>query len=152
MKWFTACMSRLPGQGSGTPFRGMLVQPSAAPPAHHTAFESPPEPCTAACTHGIRSIAPALLAGPGNFIAHVYYSFLFPQYILCDACLVKNGSFPVFSMELLQNLLLAEGRGFPVCGEDAYLCGRSLGKERLRADRGGRLRALGGHSPVRFGS
>lgn len=76
-----------------------------------------------------------LFAGPGSFTAQIYYSLLFPKYILRDAWSVKNGSLSVFSTELLQTLLLAKGRSVPVCKGVAYLGGQCLGKGRLGAER-----------------
>lgn len=89
-------------------------------------------------------------AGPGNFIAHIYYSLLFPKYILCDACSAVKWFSPLFSMELLQNLLLAEGGGQSSSGKPlwwrerhgslAHLCRPWSGKERLsKGSQGGSL-------------
>lgn len=79
----------LPGQGSEAPFGGMLVQPSGTQVAHNAAFAIPPQPRIVPSVHINRSVTRCSSASPGNFIAHIYYSLLFPKYISCDASSVK---------------------------------------------------------------
>ena len=105
------------------------------PPAYHAALRSPPDPSPVPCTCFLQEHHSTLFAGPGSFIAQTYYSLLLPKYILRDAWSVKNGSLSVFSTELLQTLLLAEGRSVPICKGIAYLGGQCLGKGRLGAER-----------------
>lgn len=50
-----------PGQGSGVPFGGMLVQPSAAQVDCNAASTNPPKPSIVPFTHITRSVARVLL-------------------------------------------------------------------------------------------
>lgn len=109
---------------------------------YHAALKSPPDPSTVPCTCFFQSIAlRSLLHFPGSFTAQIYYSLLFPKYTLLDAWSVKNGSLSVFSTELLQTLLLVEGRSVPVCKGVAYLGGRVFGEGKVKGRKGRQPRA-----------
>lgn len=147
----------LGGRGSGLS-RGTSVQPRVP-------MTLPPKPSLSPQRTSLGALPGRPSAGPGNCIAHVCCSLLFPEYILCHARSVVNWLFPSspwgYSMTCPwpergwprrvpgwggdgQDLLLAgEGVAFSVepCGEDgdaqkpASPWRAVLGPERPRAGR-----------------